>query len=82
MLHALLAFVCGLTPGSALARLAGWLALAGGSIFALALYAVGPLHMSAFGMVAPIGGMLMICAWVALAIAAARSPLIQPSSSL
>jgi small conductance mechanosensitive channel len=55
-----------------LARLAGWLGAAGGLVFGLALALLGVLSLSTMGMVAPIGGLLMISAWFCLAVAALR----------
>ena len=73
--HAVLAAACAIwTGGGAGARLAGWLAAGGGLIFALALYGVGVLGLTALGMVAPVGGILMISGWIALALAAVRRP--------
>lgn len=63
MVHAVLAVACaGLG-----ARAAGWLAAAGGLVFALALYAVGLIGLGAAGMIAPVGGLAMILGWLALA---------------
>ena len=51
---------------------AGWLAVAGGWIFCLALALIGWTSTPAFGAVAPIGGVLMIGAWLLLGLAAFR----------
>lgn len=73
--HAVLAVACAIwVGGGATARLAGWLAATGGLVFALALYGIGVLGVSAMGMVAPVGGILMILGWIALAVAAIRRP--------
>ena len=56
-----------------LAVLAGWLAASGGLVFALALSMIGLLSLPAMGAVAPIGGILMIAAWLLLAFAAFRT---------
>lgn len=74
MVHALLALVCAVWPGrSGLVVVAGWLAAGGGLVFALALSAIALLSLSAMGAVAPIGGVLMIAAWLLLAGAAFRA---------
>ena len=72
--HALLALVCAAWPGrDRLVGFAGWLAAAGGLVFALTLAMIGLLGLSAMGAVAPIGGILMIAAWLLLAFAAFRT---------
>ena len=72
--HALLALVCAVWPGrNRLIVLAGWLAAAGGLVFALALSAIALLSLPVTGAVAPIGGLLMIAAWLLIALAALRT---------
>ena len=72
--HALLALVCAVWPlRSRTIVLAGWLAAAGGLVFALALSALALLSLPAMGAVAPIGGALMIAAWLLIAFAALRT---------
>jgi uncharacterized membrane protein YgdD (TMEM256/DUF423 family) len=56
-----------------LARTAGWLGTAGSLIFSLALAIIGLASLPAFGAVAPVGGVLMIAAWLFVALAAFRS---------
>lgn len=74
MVHAVLAIVCAILAGhSSLVRLAGWLACLGGMVFCLSLSLIALLSLSAMGMVAPIGGLLMIAAWLSLAVAAVRN---------
>lgn len=74
LVHALLAVVCAVWPGrDRRIVIAGWLALAGGLVFCLALSLVALLGLSVMGAVAPIGGVLMISAWLLLALAALRS---------
>lgn len=74
MVHAVLALVCAIWPArSRLVVVAGWLAAAGGLVFCLALSAIALLSLPAMGAVAPIGGVLMIAAWLSLAVAALRS---------
>lgn len=73
--HALLALICALWPArQRLVTVGGWLAAAGGLIFALALSSIGLLGLRVMGAVAPIGGLLMIAAWLLLFVAAFRSP--------
>lgn len=74
LVHAVLAMVCAVWPfRNRLAVFAGWLAAAGGLIFCLALSAIALLSLPAMGAVAPIGGVLMIAAWLLLAFAAWRT---------
>ena len=74
MVHAVLAVACATWVASGkTARVAGWLAAGGGLIFSLALAMIGLLSLRTMGMVAPIGGTLMIAGWIVLAIAAFRS---------
>jgi uncharacterized membrane protein YgdD (TMEM256/DUF423 family) len=72
--HALLAVACALWPGyPRLVHVAGWLASVGGLIFSLSLAFLGFLSLPALGMVTPIGGVLMIAAWLLLVLAALRT---------
>lgn len=74
LIHAVLALVCATWPGrSRLIVLAGWLAASGGLVFSLALSAIALLSLPAMGAVAPVGGLLMIAAWLLLLFAALRS---------
>jgi len=74
MVHAILALVCAIWPGrSRLVGLAGWLAAGGGMVFCLSLAAIGLLGLPIMGAVAPVGGVLMITAWLLLLVAALRS---------
>lgn len=74
MVHAVLALVCASWPARGRAVVvAGWLAATGGLVFCLALSVIGLLGLKAAGAVAPIGGLLMISAWLLLLIAALRS---------
>lgn len=73
-IHALLGLVCAIWPGrNRTAEIAGWLACVGGLVFGLALSSIGLLGLSVMGAVAPIGGILMIAAWLLLAYAAFRT---------
>ena len=72
--HALLALICAVWPDrNRLVVLAGWLAAAGGLVFALALSAIALLSLPVMGAVAPIGGLLMIAAWFLILFAALRT---------
>ena len=74
MVHAALAVALALwSGGGRLARLAGWLAAAGGLIFCLALAMIGLLSLPVMGAVAPIGGVMMIAAWCLVVAAALKS---------
>ena len=74
LVHAVLALVCAIwRTDQGLIRVAGWLAAAGGFVFCLALSVIALLSLPAFGIVAPIGGLLMIAAWLLIAFAALRS---------
>lgn len=74
MVHALLALVCAwLAAGSKALLWAGRLALLGGAVFASALTLIALAGWRFMGMVAPIGGLLMISAWLLAAFAAFRS---------
>ena len=74
MVHAVLALICAVWPGrDRLAVIAGWLAASGGLVFCLALSAIALLSLPVMGAVAPIGGVLMISAWILLAVTALRS---------
>ena len=74
MVHAVLALVCAIWPArDRLIVVSGWLAATGGLIFALALSAIALLSLRAMGAVAPIGGVLMIAAWLLIGFAALRT---------
>lgn len=74
IVHALLAVVCAMWPArSKLVTIGGWLSVSGGLIFGLALSSIGLLGLRVMGAVAPIGGLLMIAAWLLLFVAALRS---------
>ncbi len=75
MVHAVLALACVLWPArDRLILVAGWMAAGGGLIFSLALSAIALLSLKAMGAVAPIGGLLMILAWILLAVRAMSAP--------
>jgi uncharacterized membrane protein YgdD (TMEM256/DUF423 family) len=74
LVHAVVALVCAVWPGrSRLIGVAGWLAAAGGLVFALALSAIALLSLPAMGAVAPVGGLLMIAAWLLIGFVAWRT---------
>ena len=74
MVHAVLALVCAVWPGrDRLVPVAGWLAAVGGLAFCLSLLTIALLSLTEMGAIAPIGGVLMITAWLLLLIAALRS---------
>lgn len=74
LVHAVLALICAVWPArDRLIAIAGWLAAAGGLVFSLALSAIALLSLSAMGAVAPIGGLLMIAAWLLIGFAALRT---------
>jgi uncharacterized membrane protein YgdD (TMEM256/DUF423 family) len=71
MYHALALILVGMLadrrPVTAL-RVAGWCFLAGSVVFCGALYGIALVRMKQLGMVAPIGGALLIAGWVAVAV--------------
>ena len=74
MVHAVLALVCASWPARGrLVVAAGWLAAAGGLVFCLALSAIALLSLTVMGAIAPIGGVIMIAAWLLLLLDALRS---------
>lgn len=74
MVHAVLGLLCAVWPTRGrLVVLAGWLSALGGLVFCLALSAIALLSLTVMGAVAPIGGVLMIAAWLLLLVAALRS---------
>lgn len=74
LVHALLALVCALWPGrTRLVVFAGWLAGAGGLVFCVALLTLGLLSVTIMGAIAPIGGLMMVVAWLLLIHSALRT---------
>lgn len=74
IVHALLALVCAVWPDrNRTVLVAGWLSATGGLVFCLALAAVALLSLTVMGAIAPIGGILMIAAWLLLLVAALRT---------
>lgn len=74
IVHALLAIACAAWPNrERLIDVAGWLGVVGGLVFALALWLMALLSLPVMGAVAPIGGALMITAWLLLAFTSFRS---------
>ena len=77
LVHAVVALVCAVWPArDRMIVIAGWLASVGGLVFALALSAVALLSLSVMGAVAPIGGVLMIAAWLLIGFAALRTQVV------
>jgi uncharacterized membrane protein YgdD (TMEM256/DUF423 family) len=74
-LHALallaVAWACARWPGRA-ATLAGWCFVLGTLLFSGSLYALALSGMRGLGAITPLGGVLFIAGWTALAIAAWR----------
>lgn len=70
MFHALALLAMAALPVRTL--LAGRLVLAGTILFCGSLYLIVATNLGAFGAVAPIGGLLLIAGWVALAWTVAR----------
>jgi uncharacterized membrane protein YgdD (TMEM256/DUF423 family) len=72
MYHALALVLVGILaerrPPAAALRVAGWCLLAGIVVFSGALYGIALARVSQLGMVAPVGGTLLIAGWVAMAI--------------
>jgi len=69
--HALLAFICGWSaPRSSILAWAGWTGMAGSLVFALALSLIALAGWRFMGAAAPVGGLLMISAWLLAAFAA------------
>jgi uncharacterized membrane protein YgdD (TMEM256/DUF423 family) len=75
MYHALALVLVGVLAerrSSSTLRVAGWCFLAGVVLFCGALYGVALARISHLGMVAPIGGALLIAGWAALAVSSLR----------
>jgi uncharacterized membrane protein YgdD (TMEM256/DUF423 family) len=49
---------------------AGWCFAAGIILFSFSLFALALTHIAAFGLVTPVGGVLLMLGWAALALAA------------
>ena len=56
--------------GGAALEVAGWSFLVGSLVFSGSLYVLAATGMKRLGMITPIGGLIMIAGWVALAVAA------------
>lgn len=70
MYHALALLTVALLPVSRAANLAGWSFLIGVVVFSGSLYALALSRVGVFGAITPIGGVLMLVGWAALALAA------------
>jgi uncharacterized membrane protein YgdD (TMEM256/DUF423 family) len=55
-------------------QVAGWTLLSGSLVFSGSLYVLAATGMKKLGMITPIGGVLMLIGWVAVAIAASSKP--------
>lgn len=74
IVHVLFALACATwRTADRLVTFAGWLALLGGLIFCLSLAALGWSGVTRLGAITPIGGLMMIAAWLLLAFAAFRT---------
>jgi uncharacterized membrane protein YgdD (TMEM256/DUF423 family) len=65
-------FIMFLKPNSKKAIIASWLILLGMIIFSFSLYLLVLLNMPILGAITPIGGTLLIVAWVLLALTVAK----------
>ncbi len=70
LVHALAALLAAGRPGG---RAAAWMFVAGGATFAGSLYALALGAPRWLGATAPLGGVLLILGWLALAVAAFRA---------
>ena len=70
LVHAVAVFA---VIGRPMGRVAGWGFVAGGAIFAGTLYAMALGAPHWLGAVTPIGGLLLILGWLALAVGAIRA---------
>ena len=59
--------------GGAALEIAGWSFLVGSLVFSGSLYALAATGIKSLGMITPIGGLIMIAGWIALALAASKS---------
>ncbi len=72
MYHALGLFICGYLAqqGWRLARLAGWLFIAGTVLFSGSLYLIVFTGITRFGAITPFGGVCFLAGWLSLVICA------------
>jgi uncharacterized membrane protein YgdD (TMEM256/DUF423 family) len=66
LIHALAVFAA-LTIAGRPARVAAWLFLVGGAVFGGSLYLLALTGVRALGAVTPIGGLMLLLGWLALA---------------
>jgi uncharacterized membrane protein YgdD (TMEM256/DUF423 family) len=59
--------------GGAALEFAGWSFLVGSIVFSGSLYVLAATGMKSLGMITPIGGLIMLAGWIALAVAASKS---------
>ncbi|MBW3559002.1 MAG: DUF423 domain-containing protein [Proteobacteria bacterium] len=70
ILHAAAVLACCALPSSRAgprARMAGWLFLAGASVFSGSLYLMAATGVRVLGAITPIGGVLLLAGWATLA---------------
>jgi uncharacterized membrane protein YgdD (TMEM256/DUF423 family) len=75
MYHALALALVGLLAERAQSKVlaaAGWLFVTGAVLFCGSLYGISLAHIKYVGVVAPVGGALLIAGWIALAVGALR----------
>ena len=65
-------FIMYLKPNSKKAYISSWLILIGTIIFSFSLYFLAILNMPILGAITPIGGTLLIVAWILLAISISK----------
>jgi uncharacterized membrane protein YgdD (TMEM256/DUF423 family) len=59
--------------GGAALEIAGWSFVVGSLVFSGSLYVLAATGLKSLGMITPLGGLIMIAGWVALAMAASKS---------
>jgi len=77
LLHAVMLVLVGTLRGSSRTRMltvAGWTFLLGIILFSGSLYALALTGVRAFGMITPLGGAAFLVGWLALFVAALRTP--------
>ena len=71
LIHTLAVFAALAAPGR-MARTAAWLFLVGGALFGASLYLLVLTGVRALGVITPLGGLLLLAGWLALAYAAVQ----------
>lgn len=72
LLNAVLVAAIAIAGGSLRLGAAYWLLLVGSLVFAISLYALSLTGVSALGAITPVGGLIMIAGWLALALSGLR----------